>query len=161
GVQGGAGEVACSAEPHAVVPVAVERVPGALTLCRRASPLAEAWAAPRLPDLPAHRTEHLGDRLAAQPRVGLLDLAAGAPRSRKDPDLAIDLLHALPARRAQHQRRLQQIVVAAVGARSDHRLVEGDPLARDLLGGKRVARAGTLWAISAHVAEGHRCASSC
>src|SRR5215471_14379400 len=126
----GTREVAFAAESHAVLPVAVERRDGALPGRERVGPLAEAGAAPRLADVAADRAEDLRNRLAAQPRVGLLDLAADAARSREDLELAIDLLRARRARRAQDERRLQQIVVAAVGARSDHRLVEGDPLAR-------------------------------
>ena len=43
-----------------------------------------------------------------------------------------------------HERGLQQIVVTAVGARADQRLVELDPFARDLVGRIRVARAERL-----------------
>ena len=39
----------------------------------------------------------------------------------------------------QHERGRQQIVVTAIRARADHGLVEGEPLARDILGQERVA----------------------
>ena len=71
--------------------------------------------------------------------------ALHAARSREDHELAsAPCVSALRARRPQHQRRRQQVVVAAVGARADHRLVEREPLARHLLGRERVAGAERL-----------------
>ena len=113
--------------------------------CReRVRALAEARPAPRLPDPAADRAEDLGDRFAAEPRIGPLDLAPDAAGSRKDRELAFDPRRAERPRGAQHERGLQQIVVAAVGAGANHRLVEREALARDLVGRKRVARAERL-----------------
>ena len=98
---------------------------------QRIRPLAEAGAAPGLTDLAARRPEHLGDRFAAEPRIGPLDLPR---RRRREPGNTTSgrsrLRHAGAARVMQHQRRLKQIVVAAVGARADQRLVELNALAR-------------------------------
>ena len=88
---------------------------------------------------PPTRAEDLGDRLAVEARVGLLDLPADAARAREDRERARDLAEAELARGVQHERGREQVVVAAVGAGADHGLVEGQPLARDLLGGERVA----------------------
>ena len=73
------------------------RWPGA----ERVRALAEAGTAPRLPDLAADRAEHLGDRLAAEPRIRPLDLPADAAGSREDRELAFDLLDALRSRAAR------------------------------------------------------------
>src|SRR5438067_9763577 len=140
----GAGEVAFAAEAHAVLPVAVERGDRALAGMERVGPLAEAGAAPRLPDLAADRSEHVGDRFAVEAGVRALDLPRHAARARKDHELFRGLRRAFPARLADDERRRQQIVVAAVGARSDQRLVEREVLARNLFRGKRVARAERL-----------------
>src|SRR5262249_40114013 len=140
----GTGEITPAAETHAVLPVAVERRDRAPPRREGGGPPAEARTAPPLPDLTADPPEGVGDRLTAQARRGLFDLTADAAGARKDPELAIDFLRAGVARGAQHERGLQGVVVAAVGTRSDHRLVEGDPLARDLFGGKRVAGAERL-----------------
>src|SRR6266850_714553 len=50
GDDGGAGEIAFAAEPHAVLPVAIEGGDRALTLRQRIGSLAEARSAPRFPD---------------------------------------------------------------------------------------------------------------
>src|SRR3954469_21686348 len=55
------GEVAFAAEAHAILPVAVERGNGALPFFERIWSLAEARSAPRLPDLTADRSEHVGN----------------------------------------------------------------------------------------------------
>src|SRR5262249_51837798 len=140
-------------DSHAVLPVAIERRDRALAGVQRVGTLAEAWPAPRLPDLAADRTEHARDRLAAEPRIRTLDLLRGAARSREDHDLLRRLRRAPTAGGADHQRGGQQIVVAAIGARSDQRLVESQTLARDVLGGERVARAERLGDHRHHVGE--------
>src|ERR1035437_1823320 len=81
GDDGGAGEIAFAAEAHAVLPVAVERGDGALSLAERVRPLPEARPAPRLANHAADRSEDVGDRLARQPRIRHRDLAAEAARS--------------------------------------------------------------------------------
>src|ERR1700681_379184 len=53
----GAGEVAETADSHPVLPVAVERGDGDLSLLERVWTLAEARTAPRLSDLSANRPE--------------------------------------------------------------------------------------------------------
>ena len=86
--------------------------------------LTETRTTPRLANLAADRSEDFGDRFAAEPRIRRFDLTADATGARKDRELTLDSCRALLARRTQHQRSLQQIVVAAVGARADQRLVE-------------------------------------
>src|SRR4051795_7843044 len=56
-----AGEVAFAAEPHAVLPVAIERRDRALPFFERIRSLAEALPSPGLPDLPSDRAKHIGD----------------------------------------------------------------------------------------------------
>ena len=99
----------------------------------RVGALAEARTAPRAANLAADRAKHVGDRLAVQPRIGLFDLLLDAARSGKHDELARGLRQPRRARGDEHERGREQIVVAAVGARADHRLVERDPLARDFL----------------------------
>src|SRR5256885_3067476 len=84
---GGTGEIAFAAEAHAVLPIAIERGDGALPFAQRIRTLAKAGAAPRLANRTADRSEDVRDRLAAQPRVGTLDLMADAARSGKDDEL--------------------------------------------------------------------------
>src|SRR5688572_2616780 len=84
GDDGGAGEVAFAAESHPVLPVAVERGDGALARSQRVGALAETGTTPRLADLAAGRAEDFCDRLTAEPRIRLLDLAADAARPRKN-----------------------------------------------------------------------------
>src|SRR5207237_7900273 len=141
---GGAGEITFAAKAHAVLPVAIERGDRALAGVERVGPLAEAGAAPRLPDLAAHRPKDIGDRFAVEARIGPLDLLRYAAGSGKDHEFLRGLRGALLPRGTDDERGGEQIVVAAVGARSDHRLVEGEALARDVLGGKRVAGAERL-----------------
>src|SRR5262245_52482676 len=73
-----AGKVTLAAHAHPVLPVAIEGRNGALAWTERVRPLAETRATPRLPNLPADRPQHPGDRFAAEPRVRLLDAAADA-----------------------------------------------------------------------------------
>src|SRR2546427_1754357 len=138
GDDGGAGKVAFAADAHAVLPVAIERRDGALPFAKRVRSLAETRPAPRLANLAADRSKHLRDRLAAETRIGALDLSSDTARPGKDDELLGNMRRAPFARRADHQRRREQIVVAAVGARSDQRLVERDALARHLFRRKRV-----------------------
>ena len=70
--------------PHPVLPVAIERRDRALPGPERVRTLAEARSAPRFADLPADRSEHLGDRFSAKSWIGPLDLPADAPGTRKD-----------------------------------------------------------------------------
>src|SRR6185503_9638530 len=128
-----AGEKAFAAEAHPVLPVAIEGGDRALALVQSVRSLAEAGAAPRLPDLAADRAEHLRDRFAGEPRVGPLDLPADASGAGEDDELGRGLRHALRSRGPYDERRRQEVVVAAVGAGADHRLVERQPLARDFL----------------------------
>src|SRR5439155_13807510 len=71
-------EIAEAADTHAVRPVAVERGDGALALPERVGTLTETLPAPRLADLGAGRAEDVGDRLATESWVGLLDVALHA-----------------------------------------------------------------------------------
>src|SRR6185295_11987999 len=84
---GRARQVPFAAQPHAVLPVAVERRDRALALLQCVGSLAETRTAPRLPNLPANRSEDLGYRLAGQPRVRPFDLAADTARPWKDDQL--------------------------------------------------------------------------
>src|SRR5215510_10866895 len=126
GDDGGAGEIAFAAEPHAILPVAIERRDRALPLDERVRSLTEARSAPRLANRAADRAEDIGDRVAVEARVGPLDLPADAARAREDDELSGRPARTVLLRRANHERGGQQIVVAAVGARADHRLVERD-----------------------------------
>src|SRR5436309_739227 len=87
GDDGGAGKVAFTADAHAVLPVAIERCDGALSLAKRVRALAETGPAPRLANLSADRSKHLRDRLAAEARIGALDLPSDTARPRKDNEL--------------------------------------------------------------------------
>src|SRR4030095_10072278 len=87
GDDGGTGEIAFAAEPHAILPVAVERRDRALTLHERVRTLSEAGTAPRLANRAAARTKDVGDRLAIETRIGPLDLTADAARAREDHEL--------------------------------------------------------------------------
>src|SRR5687768_2875360 len=69
-------EIPFPADPHAVLPVAVERGDRTLAGAQRVWALPEAGPAPGLSDFPADRAEHFGNRLAAEPRIGALDLPA-------------------------------------------------------------------------------------
>src|SRR5207247_5547746 len=124
GDDGGAGKIAFAADAHTVLPVAIERRDGALSFAKRVRPLAETRAAPRLANLAADRSKHLRDRLAAETRIGAFDLPSDTARPGKGDELLRGLRRALLARRPDHERRRQQIVIAAVGARSDQRLAE-------------------------------------
>src|SRR6185436_17239994 len=95
-----AGEVAFAAEPHAVLPVAIERRDRALAFFERIRSLAEAGAAPRLANLPADRAEDRRDRLACQPCIGTLDLQPDAARAREDHELLRGLRRTLRPRGA-------------------------------------------------------------
>ena len=57
----------------------IARWPG----CERVGSLPETRPAPRLADLAADRSEHVGDRFAAKPRIGTLDLAGHATQTRE------------------------------------------------------------------------------
>src|SRR5262245_59992152 len=81
GDHGGAGEVAFAAEPHAILPVAIERRDRALPFHQRVRPLPEAGTAPRLANRAADRPEDVGDRAAVEARVAPLDLPADAARA--------------------------------------------------------------------------------
>src|SRR5207249_2517549 len=108
---------------HAVGPIAVERGDRALAAGERIRTLTEARPAPRLADLPSHRLEHLGDALAAEARIRHLDLPPHAARPREDHELAHRAHVAALASGTDHRRRREQVVVAAIGARTDQRLV--------------------------------------
>src|SRR5262249_11866551 len=118
-----AGQVALASEAHAVLPVAIERGDRTLTLDERVGPLTEAGPAPRLTNLAARRSKAVGNRFPPEPRIGTLDWRADAARAGKDHERLLGTHRALLPGRADHQRRRQQIVVAAVGARPDHGLV--------------------------------------
>src|SRR5215472_9723279 len=98
-------EIAFAAEAHAVLPVAIERRDRALTLLERVRSLTETRSTPRLTDLAADRTEHVGNRLAIQPLIRALDLLRDAARSRKDHEGARGLVGASLPCRANHERR--------------------------------------------------------
>src|SRR5206468_8725339 len=108
-------EVALAADAHAVLPVPVERGDRALAFRQRVGSLTEAGAAPRLPDLPSRGAKHLGDRAAAEARLGTLDLALHPARAGKDDERPLGLAEAAVACGLDDERGLQQIVVAAVG----------------------------------------------
>src|ERR1051325_5719848 len=74
------GEVAFPADTHSILPVAIERRDGALPFLERVRSLTETRSTPRLADLTADRSKHLGDRFAVEPRVGPLDLTRDAAR---------------------------------------------------------------------------------
>src|SRR5262245_50798462 len=130
-----AGQVTLAAEAHAVLPVAIERGDRTLTLDERIGTLTEAGPAPRLTNLAAGRSKDVGNRFAAEARIGTLDLRADAARAGKDHERLLGTCRALFPRRADHQRCREQVVVAAIGARPDHGLVERETLPRPLLGG--------------------------
>ena len=141
GDDGGAREVAFAAEAHAVLPVAVERRDRALALASSASgpwpkqgPHQDWRISPPTPTEDLRRSTR---RRAADP--GFSICRPTPPEPGKIVNVRATLRKPVLARRAEHERGREQVVVAAVGARADHRLVEGQPLARDLLGGKRVA----------------------
>src|SRR6266851_3080332 len=94
----GARQEPFAAQAHAVLPVAVERGDRPLAFDEGIGTLTEARTAPRLPDLSAHRPEHVGDRFAAKTRVGPLDLPANPARSGEDDELGRGPLRALGAR---------------------------------------------------------------
>ena len=151
---GGAREVALAAETHAVLPVAIERRDRALA-ASSARP-APARSTGRTTTAESRR------RPSGTPRAIDSPPSRGSGRSicrptPPDPGKIANsrstLRSAARARAAQHERRLQQIVVAAVGAGSDHRLVERDALARDLVGRKRIARAERLGDHRLHVRQ--------
>ena len=75
-----------------------------------------AYCLPDPADLASRPAQHVGDRLAVEPRIDLLDPEFHAAGSREDHELLFGLFMPLGPRRAQHERCLQQIVVAAVGA---------------------------------------------
>src|SRR5439155_18601551 len=129
----GAREIAEAADAHAVRPVAVERRDRGLPLRERVGALAEAGPAPRFADLAADRAEHVGDRLAAEARVGPFDVLLHAARAGEDDELVRRALRALVPRAAQDKCGLDEIAVCAVGARSGERPVERDGAARALV----------------------------
>src|SRR6266850_5122035 len=133
-------EVAQAADAHPVRPVPIKGGDRGLALDQRVGALAEARSAPRLTDLPADGAEDIGDRLAAQARIRPLDLFLDAARAREDHELLRGLRGALRLRSADHQSGLEQVAVAAVRARADEGLVEGEVFARDLRRGERVGR---------------------
>src|SRR6476661_7639198 len=59
---GGTRQEPFAPDSHPVLPVAIERRDGALTLLQRVGSLAEARPAPRLADFAADGAEHIGDR---------------------------------------------------------------------------------------------------
>src|SRR5438128_7455801 len=96
GDDGGAGKVALAADAHAVLPVAIERRDGALSLAQRIRALAETRPAPRLANLSADRSKYLRDRLAAETRIGAFDLPSDTARPGKDDELLRGVRRALP-----------------------------------------------------------------
>src|SRR5262245_57967913 len=144
GDHGGARQIAFAANAHAVLPVAVERGNRPLAGVQRVGTLTETGTAPRLANLAARGSKHVRDRFAPEPRIRAFDLPRHAARSRENHERFHRPGRALAARAADYEGSGEQIVVAAVGAGTDHRLVERQPLARDLFGRKRVARAERL-----------------
>src|SRR5437773_12511534 len=71
----GAREVPEAADAHAVCPVAVEGGDRALALPQGVGALTETRPAPGLSELGAGSPEDVGDRLAAESGIGLLDIA--------------------------------------------------------------------------------------
>src|SRR5262249_14577960 len=144
GEAGWPGQVAFTAEPHPVLPVLVEGGDRAFSGVQRVRALTETRSAPRLADLSADRAEHVGNRLAVETRIRPLDLLRHAAGPREDDELLRRLRRALAPRGADHERCAQQIVVAAVGARSDQCLVERQTLASHLVRRKRIAQTEPL-----------------
>src|SRR5438552_5264825 len=140
----GAREVPEAADAHAVCPVAVEGGDRALAFPQGVGALTETRPAPGLPDLGAGSAEDVGDRLAAESGIGLLDIALHAARAGEDDELLDRAGRSLRARRAQNEGRLEQIAVSTVRARADERLVEAEPLPRDLRRRERVRRTERL-----------------
>src|SRR5438552_11251232 len=136
----GAREIAGTAHAHAVCPVAIERGDRALALLERIGSLTETGAAPGLANLGSGRAEDVGDRLAPESRIVLLDVALDAAGAGEDDELLDRARRSLLARGAQDERRLEQVAVPAVRARADERFVEGQPLTRDLRRRERVGR---------------------
>src|SRR5262249_11779939 len=97
----GRGEIAFAADAHAVRPVAIEARDRALAGRERIGALAETRAAPALADLAARGAEHLGDALAVESRIGLLDLALHAARAGEDHEFLRRLRAALRPRRLE------------------------------------------------------------
>src|SRR6059036_2515503 len=143
---GRAGKVALAADAHPVLPIPIEGRDRALSLGERIGSLTEAGSAPGLPDLASGPAEYGSDRFAPQPRIGSLDqpLHGAAAREYHELRSSRDAFDPLETRGPEHQRRLEKVVVAAVRARADQGLVEGDPLLRDLVGGERVPGAERL-----------------
>src|SRR5919204_1549132 len=118
------GEIALAANAHAVLPVAIEGRDRALPLSERIGTLSEARPAPGLANLSARRPKYMCDRVAAEPRVGPLDLARDAAGPGKNHELLHGMRDAAIAGGADHERRAQEVVVAAIRTRTDERLVE-------------------------------------
>src|SRR6202011_5877502 len=112
------------ADAHSVLPVAIERGDRDLAFLERVGPLAEARATPGLADLRADRPQHRGDRFAAQPRLRVLDVALHTAGAGEDHELFWRFFEATLAAGADHQCRLEQVVIAAVGAGADEGLIE-------------------------------------
>src|SRR6185295_19104887 len=102
---------------HAVLPVAIERRNRALARVQGVRPLAEARPAPRTADFAADRSKHGCNGFTIQPRIRALDLLRDAARSGKNHQGLRGLRPSLLSRAADDERRREQIVVAAVGAR--------------------------------------------
>src|SRR5438093_8426079 len=97
----GACEIAEATNAHTVGPVSIERGDRAFALPERVGPLTEAGSAPRLADLRARSAEDVGDRLAAEPRIGLLDIALDPARAGKHDELLGRARRPLGARRSK------------------------------------------------------------
>src|SRR5262249_50758035 len=120
-------------------PVAIEGCDGAFPFLQRVRTLSETGAAPGLPDQAADGAEDLRDRLTSQSGVRVLDLVFDSARAGEDGERFRGLAEPLLPRGADDESRGKEIVVAAVGAGADQRLVELEPLARDLAGGIGIA----------------------
>src|SRR5262245_58202277 len=101
----GTREIPFAAEAHTLLPVASERRDGALPLRQRVFALAEARSAPGLTNHRAGRSQHLGDRLAAEPLIGPFDEPAHAAGSRKHFELAHRVREPLGSRASDDERR--------------------------------------------------------
>jgi len=106
---------------------------------QRVIALPEARAAPAHPDLAADGPQHIGDRFAPEPRVRALDRVLHRARAGEDDEVRRGLRVSRVARVADDECRLEEIVVAAVRARADVRLIERQVLGRDRIGRERVA----------------------
>src|SRR5207248_4693318 len=137
---GRARQVTEAADPHAVLPVAIDRRDRSFALLERIRTLAETRAAPRLADLPAYGAEHGRDRLTVEARLRVFDVALDPARPGKDDERFRRFLEASLPPGTDYERCLEQVVVSAIGAGTDESLVEGKFFLGDLISREGIPR---------------------